>query len=315
LEKKVGLLDFKYDCFGVFADRLRNDGMYTVNVGDNIQSIAVRSIFAQLDLDDDCIVNINRDDLPNYAGPSASLVTNGVFLEANFPLPQQITPLFVGLHVEEAIVRNQKSYFKQFEPIGCRDIATRDLLRAYGIEAFTSGCLTMTLPRRMPEPNRTKVFIVYGDQGRPSEEFLSLIPDDLMANAEFIFQRMPVEVFPLTDKEVQQANNMAYGLLKRYRDEAALVITSLLHAASPCVAMGIPVILVRQDLNNRFTALSKIIPIYTPTNYTSINWKPRPKNVETIKYHMVELVKCLIETGSSRDNKHAKALDDIFSAE
>ena len=34
---------------------------------------------------------------------------------------------------------------KQYEPIGCRDYYTRDLLLAKGVDAYFSGCMTLTL--------------------------------------------------------------------------------------------------------------------------------------------------------------------------
>ena len=44
-------------------------------------------------------------------------------------------------HLDDAYI----AYLKRFAPIGCRDIATRDLLMNQGIDAFFSGCVTTTL--------------------------------------------------------------------------------------------------------------------------------------------------------------------------
>lgn len=37
------------------------------------------------------------------------------------------------------------AYLKEYEPIGTRDYATRDLLQKHGVNAYFSGCLTLTL--------------------------------------------------------------------------------------------------------------------------------------------------------------------------
>ncbi|MHB9292886.1 hypothetical protein Holit_01999 [Hollandina sp. SP2] len=39
-------------------------------------------------------------------------------------------------------------YLKKHEPIGCRDYGTVKLLGKYGINAYFSGCLTLTLGRK-----------------------------------------------------------------------------------------------------------------------------------------------------------------------
>ncbi|WP_348518297.1 hypothetical protein [Campylobacter sp. CCS1377] len=51
------------------------------------------------------------------------------------------------------------------------------------------------------------------------------------------------------------------ALLKRYENEAKLVIAIALHCASPCTAMGIPVVLLADNYNEqktRFGALKGI---------------------------------------------------------
>ena len=45
---------------------------------------------------------------------------------------------------------NEVVYLKKFQPIGCRDQYTMDVLRRYGIVSYLNGCMTATLPRRKP---------------------------------------------------------------------------------------------------------------------------------------------------------------------
>ncbi|MGV0033849.1 MAG: polysaccharide pyruvyl transferase family protein [Candidatus Azotimanducaceae bacterium WSBS_2022_MAG_OTU7] len=54
---------------------------------------------------------------------------------------------------------------------------------------------------------------------------------------------------------------MAGELLERYRTQAKLVITSKLHCALPCIAMGIPVIFFADKRDERLHLVREFIPI------------------------------------------------------
>ena len=74
----------------------------------------------------------------------------------HFPPSEFINPLYVSFHLQYEL-RNDKffnekvyKHFKKHEPIGCRDIGTAEYLCSKGIDAYFSGCLTLTLV-----PNKT----------------------------------------------------------------------------------------------------------------------------------------------------------------
>lgn len=75
----------------------------------------------------------------------------------------------------------------------------------------------------------------------------------------------------------------------RLRDEATLVITSRLHCAVPCIAMGIPVILVKNSFDERFSWVDKYIPFYTPDKYKDIDWSPTILNIEDQKQMILRM--------------------------
>jgi len=77
-------------------------------------------------------------------------------------------------------------------------------------------------------------------------------------------------------------------LLNRYAAEAKLVITTRLHCAWPCVGMGIPVILMKNQASFRFSALGKYLPIYTRDEFSNIDWNPKPVDVEDIKEKLLK---------------------------
>jgi hypothetical protein len=290
---KFGVVDYRYNHARKFKRHLTKKGEYSINVGDCVQSLTVRRLLQSSGIPEEAILSVNRDALPSYKGPAVKLVMNGCFYSHCFPIPKHVEPIFIGFNTsDEAMVRKHKKFFRQHEPIGCRDVETTALLTRHGIRAFTSGCLTMTLPTRSKSPTPGKVFIVGGAaSGILPDTLLDQVPEGLRDGSIRLTQRMPMRVFPMGDMEVHQAESVAEDFLHRYRDEARLVITPLLHAASPCLGMGIPVVLARIDQNSRFSAIRKIIPVHTPENFSQINWDPEVADVSELKSALCQLVR------------------------
>lgn len=84
-------------------------------------------------------------------------------------------------------------------------------------------------------------------------------------------------------------------LLQTYKNKAQLIVTSALHCATPCTAMGIPVVLIakNQENINRFSAIKGIIPIYTYDDLKNnrINFNPKSLNIEDLKQYMLQNLK------------------------
>ncbi|WP_086229661.1 MULTISPECIES: hypothetical protein [Campylobacter] len=84
-------------------------------------------------------------------------------------------------------------------------------------------------------------------------------------------------------------------LLQTYKNKAKLIVTSALHCAAPCTAMGIPVVLIakNQENINRFSAIKGIIPIYTYDDLKNnrINFNPKSLNIEDLKQYMLQNLK------------------------
>ena len=49
---------------------------------------------------------------------------------------------------DELITNSNIKYLKKYEPIGCRDTNTMNILTAVGIKAYFSGCMTLTLGKK-----------------------------------------------------------------------------------------------------------------------------------------------------------------------
>jgi len=294
---KYGVLTFGYQNFSSLQKKLKQQGYYSTNIGDNMQSLAVRQLYERLGIGEEEIVSINRDEMTSYSGGHAVLIMNGCFYERSFPLPDNITPVFVGFQTHKEAVEKHASYFKCFEPIGCRDKATECLFREQGIQAYTTGCLTMTFRKEAEPSTKRKVVFVYGSGsgGLPTEIF-KYIPDDLQNRVEFVFQRLIQQKFPLSEEGMLFAEAYSNSLLQKYTQEAALVVTPLHHAAAPCMALGIPVIICRKAFNSRFTFLEEFTPIYTPEKFDQISWTPDTVDLTEFKRDLDQSVQRILQS-------------------
>jgi hypothetical protein len=199
----------------------------TTNVGDNIQTLAVAQ---HVDQDYDLV---DRDFLSLYDGEPVAVVMNGWFTHEpqNWPPAPKITPIFFGFHLAPQAAAEfgaHRDYFRRFAPIGCRDRATADIVRSWGVDAYVSGCATMTFPVRTSEPTEPK--LILADQTH--KHFLS------RDRQGFIDVTHKLPIYLSTRSKFAAARE----ILEFYRDNAGMVITSRIHAAMPCAAMGIPVV-------------------------------------------------------------------------
>ncbi len=238
------------------------------NVGDNIQSLAAKQFLPKVD------VLLNRERLAEYGDGELKLIMNGWFTHNthNWVPSEDISPVFVSFHMNNTAAPAMLSdkgiaYLKKHEPIGCRDQFTADTLTEKGIKAYFTGCLTLTLDSYKVDdserneniyivdplysyPRPEKIFyntratiknILNGTAfqlSKKKKHLRNFISDELLNSAEFINQEPPSNTY--TDEEKFE---MAESLLKKYA-KAKLVITSRIHCALPCLAMGTPVIFV-----------------------------------------------------------------------
>ena len=185
---------------------------------------------------------------------------------------ENINPFFISFHINNTAapyMLNKKGidYLKKHQPIGCRDQFTVETLQSKGIAAYFSGCLTLTLDsdKVADEERDETIYIVdplysypsydkvtYNLKyflksiqngnifklGKQKKHIRSFIDSSVLEKAEFINQELPSNKY--NDEEKFQ---MAEELLHKYA-KAKLVITSRIHCALPCLAMGTPVIFV-----------------------------------------------------------------------
>jgi len=247
----------------------------TENLGDDIQSLAAKQFLPRVD------VLIDRD-YPNRVNSkeSVKVIMNGWFTHKpeNWPPSPKIDPLFISFHISDQIADKMLTprvveYLKNFR-VGCRDLWTKELLESKGIDAYFSGCLTLTLDygygKFKSQKEKPGNILICDLDPRA----LAFISQDILVDAKFVSN----EIFTLVHKHVPNFPNFLKYLGKkiyqsnlgreiidktlyyinflkakrfsvqkrlamaeeRIRDVATarLVITSRLHIALPALAFG-----------------------------------------------------------------------------
>jgi hypothetical protein len=170
-------------------------------------------------------------------------------------------------------------------PVGCRDFDSCKMLQEIGYNAYLSGCVTNTLPRRNPNRNYNKLYII----DAPNEAVKNM-PGHLKRDAVYLTQSNTDA--GLNSSAFEFSRNR-YELL---RDTAMLVVTARYHIATPCVAMGIPVILLespdlKKEFDVRLDSLNPNIPYYSRDEFDTVDWnRSELPDFEYLKSTMIDLI-------------------------
>ena len=239
----------------------------TRNLGDDIQSLAARRLLPQVDF------HVDREALDTFEGTADDehrILLNGWFMQRpdRWPPSDRLTPLVISFHLAETatlgdgaslppaetLLRGENlAYLRRVAPIGARDLSTLRRLQEHGVEAYFSGCLTLTLPER--DPAKAEDYVAVVD-----------LPRQLVKACR---RRTSSPLRLLTHDEpgvltTRERSARAEELLASYR-RARCVVTTRLHVALPCLAMGVPVLLVRtQPDDPRFSGLDALVRCSTP---------------------------------------------------
>lgn len=179
-------------------------------------------------------------------------------LPCQWPPPANIEALLISMHMARESPLMQKmlggpslAYLRSRGPVGCRDEATVTLLREAGVDAWFSGCLTLALQR--PEVARGDEILFVDVEGiaGPGADELACMPAEAARRRRFLTHETRVV-------NGHERRRQARELLARYA-AAQLVVTSRLHCALPCLAMGTPVLLVKNPDDPRFQGLLPLL--------------------------------------------------------
>ena len=180
----------------------------TSNLGDDVQTIAQMQYIpkhAQT-------IVVNREQLHKETRKSI-VIMNGWFMHnaKNWPPNPAIHPIFISFHIEKKEMVDKKiiPYYKKYQPIGCRDEHTMVLLQKNGVQAYLSGCLTLTL--KNPFNTRTNTILIV-DAHLTSKKVYpwgadhllhALVPKDIRDQAEYIEHEIP-DTLDINDIEKRQ---------------------------------------------------------------------------------------------------------------
>lgn len=301
------------------------------NIGDYIQSLAAKQYLLEKP------ILINREKLNEYDGDDVKLIMNGWFLDNlnNWPPVDKINPLFVSFHLNSTayeILEDKQviSYFKKYEPIGCRDIATRDKFIEKGIDAYFSGCLTLTLGETYSSKIKTKEIFIVDPYFEISFKFnmlirsiyflISSLPSikkinfkqgrknsfkNLFRTANFYSQYIKIldkdqiigaeytsHYLPDNDFMTEDSRfEYAKELITKY-SKAKLVLTSRIHSALPCLGLETPVIYIKDIDDGEISTcrLDGLLQLLNVINYSKGNFTSDDINI----------VKCKIDNTANK---------------
>ena len=240
--------------FGLMIYDYNNKSQF-INLGDYIQSLAALQFLPK-----NCSPYlISREKLRYYNGPIVNLFMNGWYniSHGNKIISNHIKPIYLSIHIYNIDDLDTQAIgnFKKYEPIGCRDLSTLNLLRNKGIDSYFSSCLTLTLDidYGINDYERTNeiIFVDYSFGMDPKiDKFILSLKEYNFNNITFLTHGLRSNI-----SQIER-----FKLAKNYLDKyarAKLVITTRLHVAFPCLALKTPVILIKYKFfdENRFSGL------------------------------------------------------------
>jgi len=285
---------------------------YTDNLGDDIQSLAALQFYPRVD------VLIHREYIGKVkVNAEIKVILNGWFMYKpwNWPPPRNIIPLIISFHIDPFMGRwmlsyRGLSYFKQYEPIGTRDIYTMFLLKNAGITSYFSSCLTLTLDygysylrSRTSSHNKyivlvdvpSDISILIKRKFRQlkvvsiSHEVVSLNDfEKLFGRAlgivdKFIYKTFKRREFSILSRlysgYVITRKGQKLNIADRFKKahmylyllaNASCVITTRLHAALPSLAFKTPTILLTRNPNDLRFSGYSFIPIYHIDDFVAV---------------------------------------------
>jgi len=236
------------------------------NIGDDIQTYAAAQLVSEPYF-------LEREELNRYDSDKIPAILSGWFMHnpQNFPPSKKIKPLFISFHGKESIVNKEHyDYFKKHEPIGCRDYTTLKLFQSIGIKAYFSGCLTLTLTAPEKQIKRGEEILVvdllrknYTTNYRKTIRE-SIIPKEWRSKVSYFSHFID----DLPSMSLTERMKLVEEVLLRYA-KAKFVVTSLIHCALPCIALGTPVLFIDFGFNksnlkrDRFEGITELMNIYS----------------------------------------------------
>jgi len=236
------------------------------NIGDNFQTLTTKKVLEGLWY---TIKYVDRD--AKDTNDQKTIFINGYYSpktikNLNLEFSENTNVIFHNIHLawdngrvdflRNSFLKNDNIYktFKRFQPVGARDQGTADLLSSVWIDAINNECITLLMEKRTPEQekNAKKLILVDVDEFVPIPKWYK--KEDIEYKTQVYSQWEE-----LSNKEKLE---LSQEILKYYKNNAKLMITSRFHCAMPCIAMWIPVIFFGDKRSGRCHWLKKYIQFY-----------------------------------------------------
>ena len=271
----------------------------THNLGDDIQAYAMERFLPHVDY------LIDREHLDSFyteTGEKVAAFLGGWYMHKplNWPPSPFLKLLPISFHL--SAVEGKKiltlmdygaKWLKKFPRIGCRDKGTLMELKNAKVKGYVSGSFSLTIEPFEDVANHGK--IVLTDLSKNVVDFIKkrtindivivshdntrpLLPPVVVnfANEHAKEEEIPTSHYPaVLDRAYRGScyrgnwnfrHALAEGLLRFYQG-ASLVITSRLNAALPCLALGTPVLFIKDEAdlaNYKFSSYLSCLNYTTP---------------------------------------------------
>jgi hypothetical protein len=272
------------------------------NIGDVLQGMVAKAF-----LPTDARV-ADREDLAHLdKSEPGFLIANGWYMHSfdNFPPPENVKPLYVSMHIAKSkLLADPKirAHFIKHAPIGCRDIKTLHLFLGWGIPAYFSSCLTTTTKAhgQINISGEGEVLLVDNVDHPVSHEIKTKL-ELLIGKPLVSISHDPPETQGDLESYTVSAERHMNTLLERYC-KAAIVITTKIHCALPCLGMGAKVVMIHpHPKEGRLAPLAEFIDIISYEDIlssTSLNVpEVRQKTLKKRREFLSRLVKESAEVG------------------
>ncbi len=257
------------------------------NLGDDIQTYAVSKLVKDP-------LFIDREHLNEISEPLKAIISGWFMTDPNnFPPSKYVHPHFISFHGKASVIKTDHyEYFKKYEPIGCRDYDTLALFDEIGIKAYYSGCATLTIdaPDNLPKEREDIIIvdILRNNYTSAYREFIkeNIIPKAIRDKASYFSHFIP----ELRFKNVDERMLMVESVLRKYAN-AKLVITSLIHCALPCLAMGTPVLFIDIGFDkspvkrDRFKGITDLMNVYSDLQIPFSNRNFFHTSLRLLRFH------------------------------
>ena len=306
---------------------------YTTNLGNEIQSIAARQYLPTIDY---CI---DHEKLNLFqAKDKVKMIMNGWYLDClnSWPPAPSIEPLLISMHFNSSIndtievitSKESRDFFSTYGPVGCRDYSTLNLLNELDIDAYYSGCLTLTLQKRQKETKSDKKYVVVNAyNSKEIIEFLKTKTElpiyDIQQESIWSYDRKYLDRMPIKYSLNSFYNHdekffIAENILKIY-ENAYCVVTDRVHCSFPCLAFKTPVLFINSASfgRERLQGMEKLLLETSfegyKENYEIFNVDNPPKNSDNyLKLRKALMKKTKEFTGYMNDSYDSNYSDEYI---